>query len=192
MIIGVGVEGPSDRAFWDIVLHENFPQLRFDIHNMKDRNKLIRAAPRLLSAFRDAHYRAGFIILDRDKSPCIRAIMKEFEPNIQLEARKPLSERTFFVCVAIRGLEAWFLADPSALRQVLPKATYSAPPETGVLDVKKTITNCWLQQYPNTAFNKIDFAKRIAPKFKPIIAAKHSQSFQYSWEKMKLVCKASI
>ena len=37
MRIGVGVEGPSDLAFWDKVLHKHFPGVRFDIRNMKDR-----------------------------------------------------------------------------------------------------------------------------------------------------------
>ena len=45
MKIGVGVEGPSDRAFWDKVLHKYFPGVRFDIRNMKTRDKLIRADP---------------------------------------------------------------------------------------------------------------------------------------------------
>jgi hypothetical protein len=139
----------------------------------------------LLEAFRDLHYRAGFIILDRDQSPCISSILQEFDLQIQHEARKPIAERYLFVCVAIRGLEAWFLADDAAIRAVLPKARYKAPSETGLLNAKKTLTACWHQQFPQTAFNKLDFAKRIAPKFKPNAAERHSQSFKYFWEKMK-------
>ncbi|MEK7727693.1 MAG: DUF4276 family protein [candidate division KSB1 bacterium] len=185
MTIGVGVEGPSDRAFWDKLLHKNFPKLRFDIRSMNNREKLIRAAPSLLETFRDLHYRAGFIILDRDQSPCIASIMQEFDPQIQQEVRKPPAERYLFVCVAIRELEAWFLADDAAILAVLPRAKYRAPSETGQLNAQKILTECWLQQFPHTAFNKLDFAKRIAPKFKPDIAARHSASFKYFWERMK-------
>ncbi len=191
MIIGVGVEGPSDRAFWDKLLHKSFPHMRFDIRSMNNREKLIRAAPSLLEAFRDLHYRAGFIIWDRDQSPCIESILQEFDPQIQREARKPLAKRYLFVCVAIRELEAWFLADDAAILSVLPKAKYRAPSETGQLNAQKTLTECWLQQFPHAAFNKLDFAKRTAPKFEPALAEKHSQSFKYSWKKMKMACHTS-
>lgn len=31
MRIGVGVEGPSDRAFWHEVLHKHFGGIQFDV-----------------------------------------------------------------------------------------------------------------------------------------------------------------
>ena len=34
MKIGIGVEGPSDRLFWDKMLHKHFPDCYFDIRNM--------------------------------------------------------------------------------------------------------------------------------------------------------------
>ena len=53
MKIGVGVEGPSDRIFWDKLLHKSFsPAVRFDVRAMKDRARLIRSAPALLESFR--------------------------------------------------------------------------------------------------------------------------------------------
>ncbi len=41
-IIGVGVEGPSDLQFWHKVLHKHFRGHKFDVRNMKNRDKLIR------------------------------------------------------------------------------------------------------------------------------------------------------
>ena len=43
MTVGVGVEGPSDRDFWDKVLHKNFPVVRFDVRNMKNKERLANA-----------------------------------------------------------------------------------------------------------------------------------------------------
>ena len=56
---GVGVEGPSDRIFWEKVLHKYFRRSRFDVRAMKTRDKLIRESPLLLETFRSAHYDAG-------------------------------------------------------------------------------------------------------------------------------------
>ena len=86
MTIGVGVEGPSDRAFWDKVLHKHFPGARFDIRNMKTRDKLIRATPRLLDSFRSRHYAAGFILVDRDRDPCIAAVLERLDEVSRKEA----------------------------------------------------------------------------------------------------------
>ena len=55
MRIGVGVEGPSDRVFWDKVLHKHFAGVQFDIRNMKTREQLIRQTPRQLASFCSLH-----------------------------------------------------------------------------------------------------------------------------------------
>ena len=39
MRIGVGVEGASDRVFWDKVLRKHFSGVHFDIRNMKSRER---------------------------------------------------------------------------------------------------------------------------------------------------------
>lgn len=52
MTFGVGVEGPSDFQFWHKVLHKHFRGCRFDVRNMKNRDKLIRETPKLLETFR--------------------------------------------------------------------------------------------------------------------------------------------
>ncbi len=185
MRIGVGVEGPSDRAFWDKVLHKHFPGVRFDIRNMKTKDKLIRQTPRLLDAFRSLHYAAGFILVDRDKDPCIAAVLQWFDEASREEARKPASERYLFVCVAIRGLEAWFLADASAINVLLPKAGYTAPSETGSLNPGRKLKALWQQQYGrNAAPNKIGFASMMAPQFDPEAAGQHSASFTYFWSRL--------
>lgn len=182
MIIGVGVEGPSDRTFWDKVLHKHFRGTRFDIRAMNNREKLMRETPRLLATFRDAHYDAGFIVLDRDKTSCVPAVVDEFDPESKREARLPAAHRFLFICVAVRELEAWFLADDTAVKKVLSKAIYHAPIETGALGAEGKLLDLWRQQYgARVAFNKIDFARKIAPEFVPDRAAAHSQSFKYFW-----------
>ena len=47
MTIGVGVEGASEWTFWKKVLHKNFGGIRFDVRNLKNKEKLIRATPQL-------------------------------------------------------------------------------------------------------------------------------------------------
>lgn len=56
MTFGVGVEGPSDYQFWHKVLHKHFRRCRFDVRNMKNRDKLIRETPKLLDTFRDCRF----------------------------------------------------------------------------------------------------------------------------------------
>lgn len=183
MTIGIGVEGPSDRVFWNKVLHASCRKINFDVWNMKNRPKLIRETPRLVDTFRNAHYAATFIILDRDESPCISSVLDEFEQNIRDEARKPLQDRSVFICVAIRELEAWYLADDAAIKKILPRSKYNSPSETGTLNAEKVLKVLWRQHY-DTALNKIDFAKQIAKIFDPQKAQRHSSSFEYFWDKI--------
>ena len=193
MRIGVGVEGPSDRAFWDKVLHKHFPGVRFDIRNMKDRGKLIRAAPRLLDSFRSLHYAAGFILVDRDRDPCVAAVLQRFDEVSREEARQPADARYLFVCVAIRGFEAWLLADATAIKALLPKASYTAPCDTAGLNPGKQLKTLWQQQYGRNATpNKIDFAKGMAPQFDPAAARQHSASFSYFWSRLTAACPGAL
>jgi hypothetical protein len=182
MTVGVGVEGPSDRDFWDKVLHKHFPVVRFDVRNMKNKERLISQSIALLEQFRSLQYTAGFVILDRDKDPCTSAVLKRFDDAVIYEAKQPLNNRYFFICTAIRGLEAWFLADPFAVNELLPKANYSAPGETAELSPKSVLTKLWRTQFgPSASPNKIGFARLMALKFDPNIARRNSKSFNYFW-----------
>ena len=190
MRIGVGVEGPSDRAFWYKVLHKHFPGVHFDIHNMKTREKLIRETPHLLEIFRSRHYAAGFILLDRDRDPCIAAILERLDEVSREEARQPADERYLFVCVAIRGFEAWLLADAAAIKALLPQASYTAPNDTASLNPGQTLKSLWQQQYgQNSSPNKIGFARMMAPQFNPEAARRHSASFTYFWSRLTTACQ---
>ncbi len=193
MRIGVGVEGPSDRAFWDKVLHKHFPGVHFDIHNMNSKEKLIRQTPQLLDAFRSRHCAAGFILVDRDKDPCIAAVLQRFDAAIQQEARQPEDARCLSICVAIRGLEAWLLADAAAIKALLPQASYTAPRETGCLNPGKILRELHHQQYGRSPTrNKIDFSKRLAPKFAPEAAGRHSASLAYFWSRLTAAYQGAL
>jgi hypothetical protein len=194
MKIGVGVEGPSDFKFWHKVLHKHFPGVRFDIRNMKSCGALIRETPRLLESFRSLHYDAAFILTDRDKiaddtTRCPGPVIAQFGTEIQTEARRAKPERYLSICVAIRGLEAWYLADENAIKAVLKDVTYNAPEKTDGIDPKKNIEELWHQQHGKAAFNKIDFATIIAGPFSPETARKHSDSFAYFWQRISHVCQ---
>ncbi len=110
MTFGVGVEGPSDRTFWDKVLHRSWPGTRFDIRAMKSRENLISRTPGLLDQFRSSHYRGALIILDRDKDPCVTGVVDLFDEAMREEARRPLGERYLHIMVAVKGIESWYLA----------------------------------------------------------------------------------
>ena len=193
MTIGIGVEGPSDRAFWDKVLHKHFPGVRFDIRNMKNRDKLVRATPRLLDNFRSLHYAAGFILVDRDKDPCVAAILQRFDAAIQQEARQPEDARYLSICVAIRGFEAWLLADVTAVKTLLPGASYTVPSDTASLNPGKKLKELWQQQYGrNSSPNKIGFASMMEPQFEPGRARQHSASFTYFWSRLTAAYQGAL
>ncbi len=183
MTVGVGVEGPSDFQFWHKVLHKHFRGCRFDVRNMKNRDKLIRETPKLLDTFRDCHYTAGFILVDQDDDPCLDSVFNLFDAAIRTAARLPdKTARFLHVCVAIEELESWYLADAVAINAVIPGAVWSAPADTGSVD-KGTVRSLVRHRLGrNASFNEIDFAKSIAPKFDPTRARPHSASFRYFWE----------
>ncbi len=182
MKIGIAVQGPSDREFFDKVLHKHFHGITFDVRNLKSQHKLIRQAPALLETFRGAGYCAGFILVDRDDSTCISAVFKLFDKTIQETARQPRDSRYLHICVAIRELEAWYLADSQAIAAIFPKASYSSAEETGSLNAEAKIRDIWQQQYGScSAVNKIDLAKTISTKFHPAKAQTRSKSFAYFW-----------
>jgi hypothetical protein len=183
MTFGVGVEGPSDFQFWHKVLHKHFRGCRFDVRNMKNRDKLIRETPKLLDTFRDCHYAAGFILVDLDDDPCLGSVFGLFDAASRTAARIPDKRARFLhVCIAIEELESWYLADADAINAVIPGCTWSAPTDTS--SVAKGNLRSLVRNHlgKNASFNEIDFAKTIAPKFDPSRARSHSASFRYFWE----------
>lgn len=180
MTIGIGVEGPSDRIFWEKLLRRRFRRVNFHVWNMGNRHRLIREAPRLIETFRGAHFHCVFIIVDRNDTPCVSAVFEEFDPAVRVEARRPLPERSVFVCVAIKELEAWYLADGQAINNILPRSLYTEPPDTATMGAERELKRLWSLHY-NTAFNKLDFAAQMAAAFDPQRAQRHSKSFTYFW-----------
>ena len=192
MTICVGVEGASEWTFWKKMLPKNFGGIRFDVRNLKNKEKLIRATPQLLDSFRSLHYAAGFILVDRHRDPCTTAVLQRFDHIVQEEARIPADERYLFICVAIRGLEAWYLADPSAINGLLAKSCYVAPEETATLDPKQELKKLLKKQFgKNSALNKIGFAQMMARRFDPEEGRNRSASFDYFWACMNGASMAS-
>jgi hypothetical protein len=183
MTFGVGVEGPSDYQFWRKILHKYFRGCRFDVRNMKNRDKLIRETPKLLETFRDCQYTAGFILVDRDDDPCLGSVLGFFDAAIRHLVRLPDKDSRFLhVCVAIKELESWYLADADAINSVIPGCNWNAPADTATV-TKGTLRRLVKTHFGrNASFNEIDFAKSIGPKFTPARARPHSASFRYFWE----------
>lgn len=183
MTFGVGVEGPSDFQFWHKVLHKYFRGCRFDVRNMKNRDKLIRETPKLLETFRDCRYAAGFILVDLDNDPCLRSVLELFDSAVREAARLPeKSTRFIHVCVAVKEIESWYLADADAINAVIPGCAWHAPADTATFAKGKLRGLVKTHLGKNTSFNEIAFAKAIGPKFNPTRARPHSTSFRYFWE----------
>jgi hypothetical protein len=150
---------------------------------MKNRDKLIRETPKLLDTFRDCHYTAGFVILDLDDDPCFGKVLDLFDAAIRTATRLPdKSARFLHVCIAIKEIESWYLADSDAINAVIPGCVWRSPPDTSVVAKGRLRSLVKNQLGKNASFNEIDFAKMIAPKFQPNRARAHSASFHYFWK----------
>ena len=189
MKIGVGVEGPSDFQFWSKVLPKHFRGFQFDIRNLKNRDKLIRATPDLLDEFRSLSRHAAFILVDGDSDPCVTSTLDCFDAATRAEAAKPLPVRFLHLCVAVKRMECWLLADAHAIQGAISGAVWSAPSDTSSCHGKNEIKRL-LQSRTKAAvgYNEIEFAKTIAPKFVPGRAQNHSGSFDYFWTRMTTAC----
>lgn len=193
MKIGVGVEGPSDFQFWSKVLPKHFRGWQFDIRNLKNRDKLVRATPDLIEEFRGLKRRAAIIIIDRDKDPCVQTVLSSFDPaSLEAARKQPVAERFLHICVAIRKLECWYLADAQAINTVIPGVAWTPPPDTAVCNGKSEIHQL-LQSRSRSpiGYNEIDFAKSIAPKFVPRRAEMNSASFHHLWRRVSTICAPS-
>ncbi|MEW6050103.1 MAG: DUF4276 family protein [Candidatus Zixiibacteriota bacterium] len=184
MIIGVGVEGPSDLRFWTKVLHKHLPHVKFDVRNMKNRSRLIRETNRLLESFRHLHYNSCLVLLDRDSAPCNSEVLSEFDELVRSEATKPLTERYLHILIAVRELEAWYLADEQAIQTVFPNQDYQAPHDTSELNAERVISSFWKSEFGGSALNKIELAGLISPKFSPQRAMECSTSFMHTWKRI--------
>ena len=186
--IGVGVEGISDKDFWDDLLHRCFSSVRFDVWNMKTRGKLIARSHDRLGTFEDAKYAAGILILDRDSGPCADAqvVRSEFPEKVKAELEKSLQERYLYLCIAVRKLESWFLADREAVTAILPEVNCDVPQDTSLWGIGK-LQELWRQQWGrNSAYNKRDFARQIALRFSVERAVQHSRSLSVAWERIQV------
>ena len=178
MKIGVGVEGPSDHHFWNKVLPKHFRGCRFDIRNMKTREKLIRETPRLMETFRAGGYAAGFILVDMDDDPCVTSVLALFDASVRGPVR---DERFLHLCVAVKEIESWYLADEDAVNGVIQGASWRAPADTARSAKARVRSLVKEHRGPRASFNEIAFAQDIAPKFSPARALRHSASFRYFW-----------
>lgn len=180
--IGVGVEGPSDKRFWDKVLQRSFAgRAAFHVRQFNNRDKLIREAPGLLNTYRDAGYKAGIILLDLDDDPCVGAVLDRFAEHVRKEFRADTRAGRFLsLCVARRELEGWYLADSEAINTVIPGSRWTPEDSTDRLGERKLVEllRCRGRDYRNKAL----FADSIALPFDPARACQWSVSFRYFWE----------
>jgi len=189
--IGVGVEGPSDLQFWDKVLPKHLQGWQFDIRNMKNRDKLVRAVPDLYEEFRNLKRQAAFVLLGSDKSPCVCEMLGFFDARILAEAKKPLTTRYLHLCVAVKRLECWYLADPDGINRLFPGSNYQSPADTSILHGKHEIEKMLKAHSKQpVGYNEIEFAKSFAPLFAPNRAERHSVSFRYYWRRISAVCQS--
>ena len=193
LTIGVCVEGRSDLAFWETILHREFLGVRFDIKALKGRPKLVARAAELVDGFRSLHYPFSIILVDRNSDPCVRATVQAFDQEIIAAARTPLGKRNVFVCVAVAELESWYLADEEAIRHAIPAVPYCAPPETGLVGAERTIRRLWRgagHEGPPGG-GKLGLARAVAQRFDPERAKCHSASFAYFWDRVKTAIHAA-
>lgn len=186
--VGIGVEGLSDKKFLDSLLHREFSKIRFYIQSMGCRTKLISNASRLFEQWKECHFDAGFILIDRDKSNCVSQVIQEFDCAIQRESREPVPTRFLFLIVVIKEIESWYLSDEKAIQVLFPQSDYRAPSDTGTIGAEGLLKSFWKTER-KSSFNKRAFAEMIAPKFDPLRAQEHSQSFAYFWARLRETLK---
>ena len=187
MKFGVGVEGPSDLIFWKKVLNKHFAPHRFDVRNMQNRDKLIRATPDLVEQFRSAKYDGVFILADKDKERCLTELRVLFGDTERNACQLPRDERFLNLCAPIRCVEAWYLADEAGMRLAIPGTDYVVPANTdgqGKGGIRSLLTALYGNR---VAYNEILFATSMAPLFDPAAARLHSTSFNYFWTRLEEV-----
>lgn len=191
MIIGVGVEGISDFYFWDKVLHKYFRGAKFQIRNLKTKQKLIRETPSLIDEFKDLGFDACFIILDCDKTPglqqpCFVKVKELFEKMVQIECHRDQSDRFAYVCISVKKIESWYFADEKAVQNVFGDSSFKVVGKTDDIPVGKLFEKL-KSNIEYRSSKKPMIAKKMSAVFNPNRAIRHSDSFRYFWENLKLV-----
>ncbi len=185
--IGIGVEGPSDLSFWDNFLHRHFvgSGVLFQVRAMHGRTKLISGAARLLTAFSAAHCAAVFLLVDKDKDPCMASVYEEFEEDFRTRLTRHTGNPVCRLCVADRELESWFLADEEAMKEALGLADYTSTTAAGKITGKGKLERLLIEHASlGAAFNEIAIAKKFGALFRPENAVRNSVSFAYFWDKL--------
>lgn len=137
----------------------------------------------MLESFQDSHYNGAFIVLDRDKEPCVSAVLSLFTEGIRDAARRPeRGSRLVHVCVAVQEIESWYMADADAINALIRGCSWQPPADTGGLAKGHLRTLIRQHLGRGAGLNEIAFAKDIAPRFNPVNARLHSASFRYFWD----------
>lgn len=192
--IGIGVEGPSDYTFWNKVLPRHFADagVLFQVSVMHGRSKLIGGAERLLAAFASTGCAAVFLLVDKDKDPCMTSVYEEFADEFRSRLRDGTRQPPCCLCVADRELESWYLADEEAMREALGLADYLAATGGDRIAGKGRLQKLLIEHASlGAAFNEIAFAKQIGALFRPGNAARNSASFAYFWRKLESAIAAA-
>ena len=184
--IGIGVEGPSDRAFWEKVLHRSFPGCWFTIVTFSGRIPLARTAPEMAEELRNSGHAAAFFLLDADKLPCAAAALELFDESFRKTAfRQPAASRFAHIAVAIRELESWVLADEGCIRDLLRYPEYKAPARNAKPGGKAKFQRlCQERNVTVSGLDDREVAGRAGSRFSPERARKHSPSFDYFWNRL--------
>ena len=177
MKIGVIVEGPSDKKFWDRILHKFTEDMWFDVRVLKNKQQAIRNTPRMVDMFRSAGMDHVIVLVDRDDDACPIAVREQFDDSIKPELERDRSERYCHLAVAERNLESWLISSANAIGLLFPNCDYECPSETGSKRPGKVLKSLWESKYGGASFNKIEFANLVATEFDPCDAAEHSKSF---------------
>ena len=192
--IGIGVEGPSDYTFWTKVLPRHFAGagVVFRVSVMHGRSKLIGGAERLLAAFASTGCAAVFLIVDKDKDPCMTSVYDEFSDELKSRLRSQANQPVCRLCIADRDLESWYLADEEAMREFLGLSNYSAPTGDDRVGGKGKLQKLLIEHASEgAALNEIAIAKQVSMSFRPGNAARNSASFAYFWRKLESAIAAA-
>ncbi len=184
--IGIGVEGPSDKAFWEKVLHRSFPGCLFNIATLSGRTTLARIAPDVAEGFRNSGHAAAFFLLDADKMLCASSVLGLFDESFRAEAfRQPAPSRFAHIAVAIRELESWVLADEKCISELFDCPGYKAPDRKDKPAGKaKFLRLCRDRNATLGGLDDRELAGRAGSRFNPAHARKHSTSFDYFWNRL--------